>query len=95
MGLSGSGTGGIYESYGRGWIDKPSDKLQRQILKDGDWNEMVIAAKGGAIVVHVNGTKTADLDNDPGRRSGHFALQMHSGNVMHILFKDIAIRAPR
>lgn len=92
VGLTGSGVGGLYESYGRGWIDKPSDELQASILKDGDWNEMVISARAGDIVVHVNGTKTADLKNDPGRRTGHFALQMHSGNVMHLMFKDIEVK---
>ena len=92
VGLVGSGTGGIYESYGRGWIDKPSDELQKKLLKDGDWNDMVITAKGGNIQVYVNGTQTADLKNDTSRPQGHFALQMHSGNLMHILFKDIAIK---
>ena len=93
VGSVGSGTGGIYESYGRGWIDKPSDELQKKILKDGDWNEMVISADGGDIGVHVNGVKTTDVKNDPGRPKGHFALQMHSGNLMHIMFKDIEIKA--
>ena len=45
VGLSGSGVGGVYESYGRGWVEKPSDELQRKILKDGDWNEMVISGQ--------------------------------------------------
>jgi len=92
VGLSGSGVGGVYESYGRGWIDKPSDQLQAKILNDRDWNEMSITASAGDIVVHVNGTKTAGLNDDPGRRKGHFALQMHSGNVMHLMFKDIEVR---
>lgn len=92
VGLAGSGTGGVYESYGRGWIDKPSDAEQKRILKDGDWNQMQISAHGGNIVVHVNGTKTAELKDDPGRREGHLALQMHSRDVMHVMFKDIEIR---
>ncbi len=46
VGLAGSGTGGIYESYGRGWIDKPSDELQKEILKDRDWNSMTIDGQG-------------------------------------------------
>jgi len=92
VGLAGSGTGGIYESYGRGWVEKPTDELQKKILKDKDWNEMMISAKGGDIVVHVNGVKTAEVKNDPGRATGHFALQMHSGNVMHVMFKDIELR---
>ena len=53
---------------------------------------MTISASGGDVVVHVNGTKTAELKNDKGRPKGHFALQMHSGNVMHVMFKDIKIR---
>jgi hypothetical protein len=94
VGLSGGG-GGIYESYGRGWLDKPSDALQKNILKDGDWSEMVISAHGGDIVAYVNGNKTADLKDDPGRRKGHFAMQMHSRNVMHLMFKNIEIRSDR
>ena len=33
----GSHTGGIYESYGRGWLIKP-DSEKDSILKMGDWN---------------------------------------------------------
>lgn len=92
VGPAGSGTGGIYESYGRGWIDKPSDEVQKKILKADDWNEMQIDAQGGNVTVTVNGTKTADLKDDKGRPEGHFALQMHAGCVMEVWFKDIEIR---
>ena len=44
-------------------------------------------------VVKVNGVKSAELENDPGRPAGHFALQMHSGCVMHVMFKDIEFHA--
>jgi hypothetical protein len=93
VGLTGSGVGGIYESYGRGWLEQPSAELQNEVAKDRDWNEMVISARGDDIVVHVNGTKTAHIQDDAGRRTGHFALQMHSRNVMHLMFKDIEIRS--
>ena len=91
VGLAGSGAGGIYESYGRAWIDKPTKEEEEKILKAKGWNEMTITAKGGDVVVQVNGVKTAELKNDPGRPEGHFALQMHSGNIMHVMFKDIEI----
>jgi hypothetical protein len=87
-----SGVGGIYESYGRGWVDKPSDELEKSYTRDDQWNEMVISAQGGSVTVHVNGIKSAELKDDPGRAKGHFALQMHSGCVMHVLFKDIEVR---
>jgi hypothetical protein len=43
-------------------------------------------------VVQVNGIKSAELKDDPSRPEGHFALQMHAGCVMHVLFKDIEIK---
>jgi hypothetical protein len=87
-----SGVGGIYESYGRGWVSKPADELEKSFTKDDEWNEMVIDARGGDVVVHVNGVKSAELKGDASRPEGHFALQMHAGCVMHVLFKDIEIR---
>jgi hypothetical protein len=87
-----SGVGGVYESYGRGWIDKPTDELEKSYTRDDQWNEMAISAKDGHVVVYVNGIKSAELNDDPGRPKGHLALQMHAGCVMHVLFKDIEMR---
>jgi hypothetical protein len=91
VGLPGSGVGGIYESYGRAWIVKPDPEKEKEYTKTDDWNEMTISAHGGNVVVTVNGTKTAELKDDPSRPEGHFALQMHAGCVMHVMFKDIEI----
>ena len=88
-----SGNGGIYESYGRAWIVKPTDELEKSYTKDDVWTDMVIDAHGGHVVVTVNGIRSAELKDDPGRPEGHFALQMHSGCLMHVLFKDIEIKA--
>ncbi len=91
VGRTGSGVGGIYESYGRAWIDKPTDELEKTFTNDDQWNEMVIVADGGDVTITVNGIKSAQLKNDPSRAEGHFALQMHSGCVMHVMFKDLEI----
>ncbi len=91
VGPVGSGNGGIYESYGRGWLDRPTAELERKIVKGDDWNEMTITANGVAITVHVNGTKTAELKKDTSRPSGHFGLQMHAGQEVHVMFKDITL----
>ncbi|MFH1921669.1 MAG: DUF1080 domain-containing protein [Planctomycetota bacterium] len=91
VGLPESGVGGIYESYGRAWIDKPDPAKEKEYTKTDDWNEMVIDAHGGNVTVTVNGTKTAELKDDPSRPEGNFALQMHAGCVMHVVFKDIEI----
>jgi len=93
VGRPGSGVGGVYESYGRGWLDKPTVEAEKKFSKADDWNEMTIAARGGRVVVHVNGVQSAELKSDTSRPEGHFALQMHSGCVMHVLFKEIEIAA--
>jgi hypothetical protein len=86
-----TGTGGIYESYGRAWLVKPTLDAEKKFLKDGEWNEMTISAHGGDVVVHVNGQKTAELTGDKGRPEGHFALQMHAGCKMTVMFKEIEL----
>jgi len=92
VGRAGSGVGGIYESYGRGWIDfKPDLAKEKKYVKDDEWNDMTIEAQGGHVVVTVNGTKTTELKGDSSRAEGHFALQMHAGCVMQVMFKDIEI----
>jgi hypothetical protein len=85
-------TSGIYESYARGWLPKPTEELARKLFKKNDWNEFVISAKGPHIVVLYNGVKTVDFVDPKGPTKGHFALQQHSGCVNHVMFKDIAIR---
>jgi len=87
-----SGVGGIYESYGRGWLVKPTDEAEKSYTRDDQWNEMVIDARGGHVKVTVNGVTSADLRDDKlVKDGGCLALQMHSQNVMHVMFKDIEI----
>jgi hypothetical protein len=92
VGRAGSGVGGIYESYGRAWVDKPTTEQEKEFVRDDEWNDMTIDAHGGNVRVEVNGVKTAELKDDPSRPEGHFALQMHAGCVMLVMFKDIEIR---
>ena len=91
-GPAGSGNGGIYESYGRAWINgKPPAEKEKKYYKEKGWNEMTITAQGKSVLVQVNGAKADELKNDPGRPEGHFALQMHAGCKMEVRFKDIEI----
>jgi len=83
--------GGLYETGGRAWVVKPTAEQVKKYFKPGKWNEMTVSANGRNVVVHVNGHKTAELKNDPGRLEGHLALQLHGGQNMHVEFKDIEI----
>ncbi len=91
VGPVGSGNGRIYESYGRNWLIKPDPEQEKKIIKANDWNEMVIAAHGGHVLITVNGVKTCEWNDEKGRPEGNFALQMHAGTVNEVRFKDIAI----
>ncbi len=63
-------SGGLYETGGREWVVQPKPEDVKKWLKPGLWNDMLVTARGGNIVVFINGYKTASLSNDPGRAVG-------------------------
>lgn len=85
--------GGLLEPGGRNWLVKPDPKKVAEYYKAGDWNELTASAHGRHIVVHVNGTKTAEITVDPGRLEGFFGLQLNPQDV-EVLFKDIEVLRP-
>ncbi|ACB73637.1 3-keto-disaccharide hydrolase [Opitutus terrae] len=86
--------GGLYETNGRAWVVQPTPEQVASWFKPGEWNEMTVTAKGGDVVVHVNGYKSAELRNDPGRAEGKLALQVHGGQDVEVWFKDLEIVTP-
>jgi len=84
--------GGLYETGGRAWVKRPAPKLIKKIYNPGKWNQGSITAIGKNVTVRLNGTITAELKNDKGRVKGHFAMQLHGGMDMEVMFKDIEIR---
>ena len=88
----GKDVGGLYETLGRAWVAQPTPEFIKTYYKDKDWNEMTISAIGGDVTVTVNGVQTAVLKDDPGPREGYFGMQLHGGQDMHVLFKDIEIK---
>ena len=87
----GHSTGGIYESYGRGWIIKPDPELDK-FLKFGEWNEMRVVVKGDLILTYLNGQQMISLKDDKiGAATGSIALQIHSGGGIKVQWRDIRI----
>jgi hypothetical protein len=86
-------TSGIYESYERQWLAKPTAEQAAKLFKKDDWNQFVVMAKGPHVIVHFNGVKTVDFEDPKGRPKGHFVLQQHEGMVNRVMFKDIEILA--
>ncbi len=86
--------GGLYETNGRAWVSQPSADDVKKWFKPQEWNTMTVAAHGKRLTVNVNGHKSAELLDDPGRTEGHFALQLHGGQDGEIYFKELEILQP-
>ena len=88
----GHDTGGIYESYGRGWLIKiPDDK--ENILKMGEWNQLRIKVVGANVQTWLNGEKMVDFNDEKiGEATGVVALQIHSGGGIKVSWKNILIK---
>ena len=82
-------TGGIYESYGRGWLIKP-DKAKDAYLKMGEWNKMKIICNGDTVTTYLNGHEMVKLtDEKIGKGKGGIALQIHDGGGIKVKWRNI------
>lgn len=86
-------TGGLYETGGRAWVNKPTEAdIPKKNYQPGEWTTLELRAVGRDIEVKINGVVTSKLTNDKGRLKGHFGLQLHGSDEMHVEFKDIHIQ---
>ena len=85
-------TGGIYESYGRGWLIKPDAKKDKA-LKMGEWNKMKIRVVGEKVTTWLNGKKMVCLSDEKiGAGKGAIALQIHDGGGIKVMWRNINIK---
>ena len=85
-------SGGIYESYGRGWLIQPKAEDEKA-LKADEWNTMKIEVKGDEVTSWLNGTKMVHLkDSVIGNGNGVIALQIHDGGGIKVRWKNIKIK---
>lgn len=87
----GNDSGGIYESYGRGWLAQIPDEKEN-ILKEGEWNTMRLRVEGDHVQTWLNGEPMVDLtDEKIGDAQGRIALQIHDGGGIKVLWKNLKI----
>lgn len=85
-------TGGIYESYGRGWLIQPKAEDEKW-LKMGKWNKMKILVTGDEVTSWLNGHRMVYLkDEKIGKGDGFIALQIHDGGGIKVKWKNIRIK---
>ena len=86
----GLATGGIYESYGRGWLIKPDPKYEN--LNDGDWNSMKIMVNGDNVKTWLNGVEMISLkDEIIEKGKGSIVLQIHEGDDVKVRWRNIKL----
>ncbi len=87
----GSRTGGIYESYGRGWLIQP-ELGKDSALRMGRWNTMHIRVVGDRVTSWLNGVEMVDLvDEQMGKAEGHIALQIHDGGGIKVRWRNLRV----
>ena len=88
----GQHTGGIYESYGRGWLIKPVPEKEKY-LKMGEWNRLKIQVKGSKVTTYLNGHEMIQLQDDKiAAGEGGIALQIHSGGGIKVRWRNLKIK---
>ena len=87
----GHDTGGIYESYGRGWL-KQIDEDKENILKPGEWNTMRLRVVGDKVQTWLNGQPMVDFSDEKiGQGTGSIALQIHDGGGIRVKWRNMII----
>ena len=85
-------TGGIYESYGRGWLIQP-DEGKDSSLKMGNWNNLKVKVYQDTVTTWLNGKMMISLsDQKIGKANGRIALQIHDGGGIKVKWKNIKIQ---
>ncbi|MDB4404578.1 DUF1080 domain-containing protein [bacterium] len=88
----GEHTGGVYESYGRGWLIKPTPNKEH-ILKVGEWNKMKIKMQDAQLTSWLNGTQMIEIEDQKiGQGEGGIILQIHSGGDVKVSWRNIEVK---
>ena len=85
-------SGGIYESYGRGWLIKPSFGKDSSLIM-GDWNKLTVKVEDSNVTTWLNGKKMISYsDKKIGDANGRIALQIHDGGGIKVKWRNIKIQ---
>lgn len=85
--------GDIYDEHRREKLVGGDLSVLKRVLKKDDWNTYIIRCIGNHHELYINGVKTADYyEKDPKiPNRGVIAVQIHSGGVAQVAFRDITI----
>jgi len=63
------------------------------VIRPTDWNDYLLIVEGNHYIARLNGVVILDFtDPTPKSFDGYISLQLHSGGLGNMRFKDISIR---
>ena len=84
-------TGGIYESYGRGWLIKPNPNKDKY-LKMGKWNKLTVKVYNDKVTTWLNGHEMITIEDQIiGKGEGRIALQIHDGGGIKVKWRNLTL----
>jgi len=85
--------GDIYDEHRREKLVGGDLSTLRHVLHKDDWNSYIIRCRGNFHELYINGVKTCEYtEQDPTiPRKGVIAVQIHSGGVAQVAFRDLTI----
>ena len=87
--------GALYDESRRNKVlSGPDQERMRSLVRQEDWNEYVIRARGDRIQLQLNGVQTVDYREPDAAvpRDGLICVQIHSGPPSEAWYKDITIQ---
>ena len=90
--------GMLYEEGGRGIMEywkhlTPQEQTDiNSAARLDDWNSYEIHCQGDHVKMILNGQVVCDIQDPEGADEGILALQLHTGDPMRVMFKDIEIK---
>jgi hypothetical protein len=86
--------GSLWDERGRGMIAKYPRESVDQLLHLEDWNHYYLRAVGHHIQAWLNGVKTIDVVDEPGRLTGPIGFQLcHGDKPTAASFRNLYVRA--
>lgn len=85
--------GDIYDEHRREKLVSGDLRTLKRILKEDGWNSYIIRCKGNRHELYINGVKTCDYTEQDSKipNKGVIAVQIHSGGVAQVEFRDLTI----
>ena len=80
---------------GKKEIEEIDGAFEPSDAKEGDWNKVVVYAKGNRLWFTINGKIASEvIDNEKAKRldKGYISFQLHGGDKMVVAFKDISVK---